>query len=124
MALLRPLKSLFVIEKPLVIVLDNYSVHHAKLLKEVCSYMNIILVHLPPYSPKLNPIEQVWRTIKSELSAEFIESEEFLVSNFERLFYENVDKKSFTSKWVDDFVFDRSNDLLIADMCECAVLTV
>ncbi|GHU05317.1 hypothetical protein AGMMS49960_21700 [Betaproteobacteria bacterium] len=121
-ASLMLLESFFSENKPLVIVLDNYPVHRAKLLKEACIYMNIILVHLPPYSPKLNPIEQVWRTIKKELSAEFIESEEFLVSNFERLFYENVDKKSFTKNWVDDFIFDRSKDLLIADMCECAVL--
>ncbi|MDR2829551.1 MAG: transposase [Methanobrevibacter sp.] len=36
------------------------------------------LIYLPPYSPKLNPNEQVWRTVKRELSTEFIASEEFL----------------------------------------------
>ncbi|MDR2830915.1 MAG: transposase, partial [Methanobrevibacter sp.] len=61
------------------------------------------LIYLPPYSPKLNPIEQVWRTVKRELSTEFIESEEFLVDNFERIYYENVDKPSFTEKWVKKF---------------------
>ncbi|MDR1818699.1 MAG: transposase [Methanobrevibacter sp.] len=25
------------------------------------------IVHLPQYSPKFNPIEQVWKTIKNEL---------------------------------------------------------
>jgi transposase len=44
--------------------------------------MNIILLHL---SPKLNPIDQVWRIIKKkESSANFIESEEFLLSDFEK----------------------------------------
>ena len=122
--LLRPLESIFKEEIPLVIVLDNYPVHHATILKEACKYLNIDLIHLPPYSPKLNPIEQVWRTIKKELSTEFIESEEFLIENFERLFYENVDKKSFTQKWIDKFIIDKNDDLLIADMCEYAVLVV
>ena len=122
--LLKPLESIFKEEIPLVIVLDNYPVHHAKILKESCKYLNIVLIHLPPYSPKLSPIEQVWRTIKKELSADFIVSEEFLIENFERLFYENVDKKSFTGKWVDKFIFDKNNDLLINDMCEYATLIV
>ncbi|MCC7554324.1 MAG: transposase [Methanobacteriaceae archaeon] len=25
-----------------------------------------MLIFLPPYSPKLNPIEQVWRTVKKK----------------------------------------------------------
>ncbi|MDR3063773.1 MAG: transposase [Methanobrevibacter sp.] len=122
--LLKPLESLFKQEIETVIILDNYPVHHAITLKETCKYLNITLIHLPKYSPKLNPIEQVWRTIKKELSAEFIVDEEFLIENFERLFYENVDKKSFTEKWVDKFIFDKNNDLLIADMCEYAILAV
>ena len=55
-------------------------------LKLACEYLNIILVHLPPYSPKLNPIEQVWRTIKGDLSTEFIENEDFLTYPFEDYF--------------------------------------
>jgi hypothetical protein len=39
------------------------------------------------------------------------------------LFYENIDKKSFTEKWIDKFIHDKYNDLLIYDMCEKAVLT-
>jgi len=120
--LLKPLENIFNEEIQFVIVLDNYPVHHGNTLKEACKYLNIVLIHLPPYSPKLNPIEQVWRTIKKELSSEFIVDEDFLIQNFERLFYENVDKKSFTKKWIDKFIFDKNNDLLIADICECAVL--
>ncbi|WP_211263755.1 transposase, partial [Methanobrevibacter cuticularis] len=96
--LLKPLKNLFKKEIEIVIVLDNYPVHHAKILKKTCKYLNITLIHLPPYSPKLSPIEQVWRTIKKELSTEFIESEEFLIENFEKWFYENIDKKSYRKK--------------------------
>jgi hypothetical protein len=80
--LLKPLKNIFKEEIPLVIILDNYPVHHGITLKSACKYLNIVLIHLPPYSPKLNPIEQVWRTIKKELSSDFIVSEDFLNRKF------------------------------------------
>ena len=120
--LLKPLQTYLSEEKTMVIVLDNNSVHHANLLKLACQYLNIILVYLPPYSPKLNPIEQVWRTVKNELSTEFIIDEDFLIKNFERIFYENVDEKSFTENWTNDYIYDKSNDLLIIDTCEQATL--
>jgi len=120
--LLKPLEIHLKEEKAMVIVLDNYPVHHGKLLKQTCDYLNITLVYLPPYSPKLNPIEQVWRTVKKELSTEFIINEDFLIHNFERIFYENVDKKSFTEKWVKEYLLDKNNDLLIVDMCKKAIL--
>ena len=122
MELLKPLENYLKEEKTMVIVLDNYRTHHGVLFKQACKYLNIDLVYLPPYSPKLNPIEQVWRTIKGELSTEFIKDKDFLVDNFERIFYENVDKKSFTKKWVDEYLLDKSNELLIADICEIAIL--
>lgn len=53
------------LEKPHVIILDNYGVHHAIHFTELCKQLNIILIYLPSYSPKYNPIEQVWRTIKA-----------------------------------------------------------
>ncbi|MDR3063856.1 MAG: transposase [Methanobrevibacter sp.] len=121
--LLKPLESLFKQEIETLIVVDNYPVHHAITLKETCKHLNITLIYLPPYSSKLNPIEQAWRTIKKELSAKFIVNEEFLIENFKRLFYENADKKSFAEKWIDKFIFDKNNDLLIADMCEYAILS-
>jgi hypothetical protein len=65
--LLKPLENIFKEEIQLVVVLDNYPVHHGKTLKEACKYLNIVLIHLPPYSPKLSPIEQLWRTIKKRI---------------------------------------------------------
>jgi len=81
-------------------------------------------VYLPPYSPKLNPIEQVWRTVKGEISTEFIKDKDFLVDNFERIFYENIDKKYFTDKGVDEYLLDKSNDLIIVDIYETTTLPV
>lgn len=42
-----------------------------KLLKIVvgkAEKLGIELVFLPPYSPKYNPIEQIWKTVKREIS--------------------------------------------------------
>ena len=102
MELLKQLENYLKEEKTMIIILDNYCTHHGVLFKQACEYLNITLVYLPPYSPKLNPIEQVQRTVKGELSTEFMKNKDFLIDNFERIFYENVDKKSFTEKWVDN----------------------
>jgi transposase len=120
--LLKPIENYLKEEKTMVIVLDNYRTHHGVSFKQACEYLNITLIHLPPYSPKLNPIEQVWRTIKGELSTKLIKNKDFLIDNFERLFYENVDKKSFTEKWIDEYLLDKNNELLIDYICEITIL--
>lgn len=53
--------------RPCVVVLDNYSVHHAHAVKiavPALAAAGISFCYLPPYSPELNPIEAVWRQIK------------------------------------------------------------
>jgi hypothetical protein len=53
--------------RPCVIVLDNYSVHHAKVVQAVLPTLAKADVHffyLPPYAPELNAIESLWGQIK------------------------------------------------------------
>lgn len=53
--------------RPCVVVLDNYSVHHSRVVRDALPELaaaGITFCFLPPYSPKLNPIEAVWRQIK------------------------------------------------------------
>ncbi len=45
-----------------VLVLDRAGWHIAKALEVPA---NITLLHLPPYSPELNPVERLWAYIKS-----------------------------------------------------------
>jgi transposase len=40
----------------------------AKLTTETAKKLNIDLIFLPPYSPHLNLIEYIWKTIKREIS--------------------------------------------------------
>ena len=53
----------------ITMVLDNARTHHAKLLepflKEQQGRLN--LVFLPPYSPKLNIVEGLWKWLKSDV---------------------------------------------------------
>jgi len=50
------------------VILDNFRTHHAKKVREEAEKLNISLVYLPPYSPDLNPIENIWKSVKSAVS--------------------------------------------------------
>ncbi len=52
---------------PLVIVLDNASLHHSRVVQDALPQLwakRISFYFLPPYSPELNAIETVFRGIK------------------------------------------------------------
>lgn len=54
-------------ERPLVIVLDNYSVHKSAAVKAArreWAAAGVLLWYLPAYSPELSRIEAVWQRIK------------------------------------------------------------
>ena len=54
-------------ERPLVIVLDNYTVHKCTRVKEelpLLAAANIQFFYLPAYSPELSRIEPVWQDVK------------------------------------------------------------
>jgi len=90
--------------KRLIIVLDNFSSHHAILVKNYAAGNTIHLVHIPPYSPDLNPIEQLWRAIKREVSATFITGYEHLAATIARVFKKLATKKRYWEKWVKTFL--------------------
>jgi transposase len=50
-----------------LVVLDNATIHHGISPEKLDEWMidyQLVLVHLPPYSPELNPIEIVWKQAK------------------------------------------------------------
>ncbi len=58
--------------KPLVVILDNASVHKAKAigpLLKLLELQGLKLYFLPPYSPELNRIEKLWHKMKYEWMA-------------------------------------------------------
>jgi hypothetical protein len=53
--------------RPCIVVLDNASAHTSKAVQAVAPLLaaaGVTLYYLPPYSPELNRIEELWRQIK------------------------------------------------------------
>ena len=53
----------------IVMILDNAKIHHAKLLQDFLekNKERLELVFLPPYSPNLNKIEELWGWLKDSV---------------------------------------------------------
>ena len=86
------------------IILDNYRVHHAKIVEKSCEILNINLIFLPPYSPDLNPIEDVWREIKDKIYNSNYNSLYGLKKLFKTIFNKIIDKISFYKNWMKKFM--------------------
>lgn len=57
------------VSKPLVVILDNASVHTAKAIEPLLALLKaqgLRLYFLPPYSPELNRIEILWHKMKHQ----------------------------------------------------------
>jgi transposase len=73
------LKRLLICEqKPVFLVVDGHPIHKAKLVKDFVAAQNgrLKLFYLPPYSPHLNPDEQVWAHVKRRVSKQLVQTKE------------------------------------------------
>ena len=71
--------------KKKTLVLDNARSHHRKDVKEKLQKLEIVGKWLPPYSPELNPIEEVFSWLKTRLRRMRIRKEEELKQSIEVL---------------------------------------
>jgi len=86
----------------IVLILDNARIHHAKVTIEACEKLCIKLVHLPPYSPDLNPIESLWKDGKKKLGMlEFADICENVESTITNIMVER--KRGYSRKWMEKF---------------------
>lgn len=53
------------------LVLDNAKYQKCKAVQGLASELCIDLIYIPPYSPNLNPIERLWKFVKSELRTKY-----------------------------------------------------
>jgi transposase len=58
-----------------VLIMDNASFHHSERIKEMCLRAGVELLHLPPYSPDLNPIEEFFAKLKAFIKKRWHEYE-------------------------------------------------
>ncbi len=87
----------------IILILDNSKSHHADKTVRKARELKIILVFLPPYSPDLNPVEFLWKTIKREVSVRFIKSKEHLRNIIKNEFMKVEKSLSFAKKWMETF---------------------
>lgn len=50
-----------------IVIMDNLRTHKVSGVSEIIESVGAAVLYLPPYSPDLNPIEQMWSKIKSYL---------------------------------------------------------
>ena len=73
-------------------------------IKKIAKILNIELINLPPYSPHLNPIEQLWRIMKNIIRNENLKSREHLKELVKKTFNENIEKNNITIHWCETFI--------------------
>lgn len=63
---------------PVFLIVDGHPIHKAKLIQKFVDAQQgrLKLFYLPPYSPHLNPDEQVWAHVKRQVSRQFVQSKE------------------------------------------------
>jgi putative transposase len=90
-------------------VLDNFATHKAKSVREKAQELNIVLIYLPPYSPDLNPIEFLWKSIKRIISISEIENKDELIDIVEDAFFGLTASLSVARMWIPRFLYDKLN---------------
>ncbi len=88
----------------IVAISDNAKIHKAQVVKEYCSTNKIVLVYLPPYSPRLNPIEDLWRLLKEELANRVLKTIEYLFESTEKILKSFGNLESLCSNWIKVFL--------------------
>ena len=52
-----------------IVIMDNVNFHSSDAVREAIEAAGCTLVFLPPYSPELNPIENMWSKVKAYLKS-------------------------------------------------------
>jgi len=93
--------------KNIVAILDNFPSHKAEITRRLAKEFGINLIYLPSYSPDLNPIEFIWKSIKRDISCEFIQDVDHLKQLILEKFYKYSAHLSFASNWIEVFLEDK-----------------
>jgi len=95
----------------IALILDNFPSHKANVTREKAEELGMALTFLPPHSPDLNPIEQLWRCLKREVSTVFFRSEEEFLSIIHNAFSQLSGRVSFATNWFRKFLPQWFNQL-------------
>lgn len=90
--------------KHVIAFLDNARSHVSAYTQRFAEQHNITLVFIPKYSPDLNPIEFIWKSVRRAISKLFfIKSEHSFQETIRTTFHRLAKSKSFMSSWMEKF---------------------
>ncbi len=90
--------------KYVLVFADKFATHMAKDVIEFAKSMGITFVFLPKYSPNLNPLEFIWKSIRRIISKiGVIKSEWALKESIRTAFHRLARRKSFMKSWLEKF---------------------
>jgi transposase len=90
--------------KHVLVFADNFATHKAVEIKRFAESIGITILLIPKYSPDLNPIEFIWKSIRRIISRiDFIRSEWSFKETIRTSFYRLARRKSFMSAWLEKF---------------------
>lgn len=90
--------------KRILVILDNFRSDRANATVEFAEENGIELIYLPPYSPDLNPIEFIWKSIKRVISREFIVDLDHMRSIISNNFQIYSSQISLAKRWIEKFL--------------------
>jgi transposase len=90
--------------KAIVAVLDNFSSHKSKIVRDKARDLGIYLIYLPPYSPDLNPIEYIWKSLKRILSLIFVTRLDEMKEVISAGWNEFSQRLSYAEGWIKRFL--------------------
>jgi len=98
-------------DESILLVLDNFRSHWAQETRQKAQELDMRLTYLPPYSPDLNPIEQLWRCLKRELSTAFFRTKNEFLAQIQKIYQSLSIKLSFAEGWFQKFMPQQFNQL-------------
>ena len=90
--------------KRILLVLDKHGAHRCKYTRKRAHELGIDLIFIPSGSPHLNPIEQVWDSLKWTMAPIVGEDEEEFKDLVQDTFQEITQRISFAQKWCEKFL--------------------
>lgn len=90
--------------KRILLVLDNFSSHVCEFTRKRAHQLGIDLVFLPVGSPDLNPIEQVWKSLKRAASPIVTWDEDEFRAVVRDIYQKLTKRISFAGKWISEFL--------------------
>ena len=90
--------------KHILVFADNFQTHKAGEIRKFAESIGITILLIPKYSPDLNPIEFIWKSVRRAISRLFfIRSEWSFRETIRTIFHRLAKGKSFMKGWLEKF---------------------